>query len=156
MRFHSHANKTLSYEWLWSNRDTLIRQIGNGLLRCDKELRHKIENSKYNNWRMYYSTHPRELAFSFLNYHVHNAWKWVVVCQSAQWSYIPEDNTKTRNSFKILLWEIKRYFISTQNIKGTDMQTSGDNKKRCKIKLKLFLKQDYCATWNIETLKLNL
>ena len=51
---------------------------------CDKELRHKIENSKYNNGRMNYSTQPRELAFSFLNDHIHNTWKGVVVCQSAQ------------------------------------------------------------------------
>lgn len=78
-----------SYEWLWTNKEALIRQIGNGRLCSNKELRHKIENSKYDNWRMYYSAHPRELVLSFLNYHVHNTWKWVVVCQSAQWSYIP-------------------------------------------------------------------
>ena len=120
-----------SYEWLWTNKEALIRQIGNGRLCSNKELRHKIENSKYDNWRMYYSAHPRELVLSFLNYHVHNTWKWVVVCQSAQWSYIPEDDTRTRKTLKKLLREINRYSISPQDIKHTDKQTSGDNNKGC-------------------------
>ena len=44
-------------------------------------------------------------------------------------------------------------------MKDTDKQTSGEinhKAKGSKIELKLSLKQDYCATWDLESLKLNL
>lgn len=66
---------------------------------------------------MNYSTQPGELAFSFLNDHIHNTWKGVVVCQSAQRSNIPVGDKK-RKSFKNYCGKF-RGIISPQNINYT-------------------------------------